>query len=94
MFVGGFLGIFLDNTIPGTAEERGLARSGHHGSGGGSGTTDCYDLPFLKARLENAAFAYLPISPTYSNSVLLNKITPKFVRSLSRKSSSKVAAEA
>ncbi|CAN8001266.1 unnamed protein product [Ixodes pacificus] len=94
MFVGGFLGIFLDNTIPGTAEERGLAGSGHHGSGGRSGTTDCYDLPFLKARLENAAFAYLPISPTYSNSVLLNKITPKFVRSLSRKSSSKVAAEA
>lgn len=93
MFVGGFLGIFLDNTIPGTDEERGLTPGGHHHGGGSGGSTNCYDLPFLKARLENAAFSYLPISPTYSNAALLNKITPQFVRSLSRKST-KLSADA
>ncbi|KAK8776496.1 hypothetical protein V5799_030159 [Amblyomma americanum] len=100
MFVGGFLGIFLDNTIPGTPEERGLGSGGHHGGPGGSGsgdegefTKDCYDLPFLRARLANAAFSYLPISPTYSNAALLQRITPKFVRSLSRRSN-KGASEA
>lgn len=98
MFVGGFLGIFLDNTIPGTPEERGLASGGHHGNVGGSAEAtdspkDCYDLPFLRARLANAAFSYLPISPTYSNAALLQRITPKFVRSLSRKSN-KAANEA
>ncbi|KAH6948888.1 hypothetical protein HPB50_026696 [Hyalomma asiaticum] len=100
MFVGGFLGIFLDNTIPGTPEERGLASGGHHGNVGGAGgadvadsTKDCYDLPFLRARLANAAFSYLPISPTYSNAALLQRITPKFVRSLSRRSN-KAASEA
>lgn len=100
MFVGGFLGIFLDNTIPGTPEERGLGSGGHHGGPGGPGsdgdgeyTKDCYDLPFLRARLANAAFSYLPISPTYSNAALLQRITPKFVRSLSRRSN-KGASEA
>ncbi|KAH7977958.1 hypothetical protein HPB49_004092 [Dermacentor silvarum] len=98
MFVGGFLGIFLDNTIPGTPEERGLASGGHHGNVGGAGgaadsTKDCYDLPFLRARLANSAFSYLPISPTYSNAALLQRITPKFVRSLSRRSN-KAASEA
>ncbi|KAE8613322.1 hypothetical protein XENTR_v10007669 [Xenopus tropicalis] len=48
MFVGGFFGFFLDNTIPGTKEERGLiAWNEAHGE-----TDDCldigevYDLPF------------------------------------------------
>lgn len=96
MFVGGFLGIFLDNTIPGTPEERGLASGGHHRSSGGDedgSSTDCYDLPFLRARLANSAFSYLPISPTYTNAALLHRITPKFVRSLSRRSN-KAASEA
>ncbi|XP_064467307.1 solute carrier family 23 member 1-like [Ornithodoros turicata] len=95
MFVGGVIGIFLDNTIPGTPEERGLV--GHtHGHGHGSEEPhtgkDCYDLPFLRARVQNTAFAYLPISPSFSNAVLLEKITPKFVRSLSRKSKESVPA--
>ncbi|KAM4676318.1 solute carrier family 23 member 1-like isoform 1-T1 [Discoglossus pictus] len=49
MFVGGFLGFFLDNTIPGTKEERGIiAWSEVHGETADecSDIEDVYNLPF------------------------------------------------
>ncbi|XP_003738546.1 solute carrier family 23 member 2 [Galendromus occidentalis] len=50
MFVGGFLGIMLDNTVPGTAEERGLvARRDLEELGHGQyRSTSTYDPPFLE----------------------------------------------
>ncbi|XP_042359835.1 solute carrier family 23 member 2-like [Plectropomus leopardus] len=49
MFVGGFLGFFLDNTIPGSKRERGLSvRDKDHleDSSCTLGTEEVYDLPF------------------------------------------------
>ncbi|XP_069619275.1 solute carrier family 23 member 1-like isoform X2 [Ranitomeya imitator] len=49
MFVGGFLGFFLDNTIPGTKEERGIASWNKINVEAGencSDIEDVYDLPF------------------------------------------------
>ncbi|XP_061668303.1 solute carrier family 23 member 1-like isoform X2 [Syngnathoides biaculeatus] len=48
MFVGGFLGFFLDNTIPGTVRERGLFALDevHLDNSGTMETEDIYNLPF------------------------------------------------
>ncbi|XP_073506309.1 solute carrier family 23 member 1-like isoform X2 [Phyllobates terribilis] len=49
MFVGGFLGFFLDNTIPGTKEERGIAAWNNvngEAEENCSDVEDVYDLPF------------------------------------------------
>ncbi|XP_034018592.1 solute carrier family 23 member 1-like [Thalassophryne amazonica] len=49
MFIGGFLGFCLDNTIPGTKEERGLLsynKIHFQDSTDSSATEDIYDLPF------------------------------------------------
>ncbi|XP_019712019.1 solute carrier family 23 member 1-like isoform X2 [Hippocampus comes] len=48
MFVGGFLGFFLDNTIPGTKSERGLfvTDETHPEASGTLETDDIYNLPF------------------------------------------------
>ncbi|XP_073423613.1 solute carrier family 23 member 1-like isoform X3 [Dendrobates tinctorius] len=49
MFVGGFLGFFLDNTIPGTKEERGIAAWNEvnvEDEENCSDIEDVYDLPF------------------------------------------------
>jgi len=49
MFVGGSIGFVLDNTVPGTDEERGLTRWNKHHSGAGPTSEEvssCYDLPF------------------------------------------------
>ncbi|XP_039981942.1 solute carrier family 23 member 1-like [Xiphias gladius] len=49
MFVGGFLGFFLDNTIPGTKYERGLLSSDKvhlEDSSNTLGAEEVYDLPF------------------------------------------------
>ena len=54
MFVGGFLGFFLDNTIPGTREERGLvAWEAQHGTkqrdSEGSSDLTTYDIPYISS---------------------------------------------
>ncbi|KAL7635456.1 UNVERIFIED_CONTAM: hypothetical protein RMT77_014525 [Armadillidium vulgare] len=79
MFVGGILGLFLDNTIPGSDEERGISKGHAVGSletpernegdltspSGGS----CYDLPvgmdFIK---RNKWCSKIPFIPTYEGS--------------------------
>ncbi|XP_002415299.3 solute carrier family 23 member 1 [Ixodes scapularis] len=74
MFVGGFVGIFLDNTIPGTAEERGLHRWTQHSSGDdsdvatgdGPSEKECYDPPGGAAICNKLPWLrFLPISPSF-----------------------------
>ncbi|XP_053109866.1 solute carrier family 23 member 1-like [Hemicordylus capensis] len=66
MFVGGFLGFLLDNTIPGSKEERGLLawKEGYE-SDDTANTSDVYDLPFGIGSKFCAArwFQYLPMCP-------------------------------
>lgn len=81
MFVSGFLGFILDNTIPGTEEERGLtAWKNQHGSGEAAEekAKHCYDIPFVTPYLEKWKWAkYVPFFPTYQGLFSKNKIHPK-----------------
>ncbi|XP_051264625.1 solute carrier family 23 member 1-like isoform X2 [Dicentrarchus labrax] len=68
MFVGGFLGFFLDNTVPGTKRERGLlAWDKVHVEDSCStlGTEEVYDLPFgITSRLSTQSWVrYVPFCP-------------------------------
>ncbi|CAI5785830.1 solute carrier family 23 member 1-like [Podarcis lilfordi] len=68
MFVGGFLGFILDNTIPGSLEERGLLawKEGYKAESDDTvNTSDVYDLPFGIGSKFCAAdwFQYLPMCP-------------------------------
>ncbi|XP_035247457.1 solute carrier family 23 member 2-like [Anguilla anguilla] len=69
MFVGGSVAFILDNTIPGTPEERGI-RKLKLGSGPGGGELESlrsYDLPFgMDFLRRHRLFQYLPISPTFT----------------------------
>ncbi|XP_025788509.1 solute carrier family 23 member 2 [Puma concolor] len=69
MFVGGCVAFILDNTIPGTPEERGI-RKWKKGVGKGSKSLDgmeSYDLPFgMNIIKKYRCFGYLPISPTFA----------------------------
>ncbi|XP_037090234.1 solute carrier family 23 member 2-like isoform X2 [Pollicipes pollicipes] len=67
MFVGGFLGCVLDNTIPGTDEERGVLRWRQQSAM--SDTTapiTTYDLPFGMSKIRSWNWTrYVPVSPTF-----------------------------
>lgn len=77
MFVGGFVGIFLDNTVPGTPEERGLHGWRKHECGGEDASDDsrpgesvsvkeCYDPPgagFVANKIPVSRF--LPFCPNF-----------------------------
>ncbi|XP_069811824.1 solute carrier family 23 member 1-like [Dendropsophus ebraccatus] len=69
MFVGGFLGCLLDNTIPGTDEERGTSawhKQMHAEKTNGSVGQSCYDLPFVTNYLRRLSWArYIPFLPTF-----------------------------
>ncbi|XP_066449158.1 solute carrier family 23 member 2 [Eleutherodactylus coqui] len=69
MFVGGCVAFILDNTIPGTPEERGI-RKWKRGIGKGGSAAEgmeSYDLPFCMNFLRKyKCFSYLPISPTFA----------------------------
>ncbi|XP_059212897.1 solute carrier family 23 member 1-like [Centropristis striata] len=72
MFVGGFLGFFLDNTIPGTKRERGLStRDKVHleDSSYTLGTEEVYDLPFgITSCLSSQSWIrYVPFCPWKGN---------------------------
>ncbi|CAM9303491.1 unnamed protein product [Lampetra fluviatilis] len=72
-FVGGFLGFVLDNTVPGTVEERGLlawrshGRGDPHGAqGGGEAATRVYDLPLVAPLLRKWTWPRrVPVCPTF-----------------------------
>ncbi|KAK2856462.1 hypothetical protein Q5P01_005197 [Channa striata] len=72
MFVGGFLGFFLDNTIPGTKRERGLIvwdEVDLEDSSNSTETEDMYDLPFgITACLSSQSWVrYIPFCPMKGN---------------------------
>ncbi|XP_060908431.1 solute carrier family 23 member 1-like [Labrus mixtus] len=68
MFVGGFLGFFLDNTIPGTKRERGLLTLEElhlEDSGNTMETEEVYNLPFgITSCLSSQSWVrYVPFCP-------------------------------
>jgi len=67
MFVGGFLGFLLDNTIPGTPEERGLVAWAAQHSTSPLAASECYDLPLVMDWLAGQPWAaYVPCLPTFN----------------------------
>lgn len=86
MFVGGMLGFILDNTVPGTDDERGIIKWRNQLS-----TTETdddtyektYDLPFITPFLRRyKCFSYIPFLPTF-------KVPPKSIFGVRCKSKSK-----
>ncbi|KAL7635606.1 UNVERIFIED_CONTAM: hypothetical protein RMT77_014675 [Armadillidium vulgare] len=69
IFVGGFLGLVLDNTIPGTDEERGLTKWRIEKiSEVENKSSSSFDLPFgMKFFNRTKWSSYIPISPTYKS---------------------------
>ncbi|XP_051508993.1 solute carrier family 23 member 2-like isoform X2 [Myxocyprinus asiaticus] len=66
MFVGGSVAFVLDNTIPGTPEERGIRKMNRGSSGSKRDGMESYDLPFgMDFLRRHRIFQYLPISPTF-----------------------------
>ncbi|XP_058500313.1 solute carrier family 23 member 2 [Solea solea] len=68
MFIGGFLGFVLDNTIPGTDKERGINSWQEKVQDGGKMACDlsCYDIPFCNGIFKRfRCFQYLPFLPSY-----------------------------
>ncbi|XP_041794431.1 solute carrier family 23 member 1 [Chelmon rostratus] len=77
MFIGGFFGFILDNTIPGTDKERGIHSWQDKVRNEGKNTCDqsCYDIPLCIGVLERfRCFQYLPFLPSYKTT---QKRTPK-----------------
>ncbi|KAM6973339.1 solute carrier family 23 member 1 [Aplochiton taeniatus] len=69
MFIGGFLGFVLDNTIPGTEKERGIKSWRKKVQEPGKSCSvdqSCYDVPFCTGSLHRFKyFQYLPFLPSY-----------------------------
>uniref|UniRef100_A0A672TC64 Solute carrier family 23 member 2 n=1 Tax=Sinocyclocheilus grahami TaxID=75366 RepID=A0A672TC64_SINGR len=67
MFVGGSVAFVLDNTIPGTPEERGIHKMNRGNSLSKRNRMESYDLPFgMDFLRRHRIFQYLPISPTFA----------------------------
>ncbi|XP_068459053.1 solute carrier family 23 member 2 [Clinocottus analis] len=68
MFIGGFFGFILDNTIPGTDKERGIKSWRDEVQKGSKNLCDesCYDIPYLNSVFKRfRCFQYLPFLPSY-----------------------------
>lgn len=68
MFIAGFFGFILDNTIPGTDKERGLKCWQEEAQETGAHTCDvsCYDIPYCGWILKRCRWLqYLPFLPSY-----------------------------
>ena len=78
MFVSGFLGFILDNTIPGTDEERGLIKwKNQHENSEGQTDSDHYDIPYLTPYLKNWSWTkYVPFLPTFNGFKPNNQVVP------------------
>lgn len=80
MFVSGALGFFLDNTVPGTPQERGLdkwkAVLNHHQNVDESNQSTCYDLPVGMTLIRRMKWTrFVPCLPTYKG-IRLSNILP------------------
>ncbi|CAD5114783.1 DgyrCDS3826 [Dimorphilus gyrociliatus] len=62
MFVGGVIGFFLDNTVPGSKKERGLLPQSEEEIQ--NDVSSIYDLPFNIGKLSRY-FRYIPICPAF-----------------------------
>ncbi|CAL8260657.1 unnamed protein product [Merluccius merluccius] len=73
MFIGGFLGFVLDNTIPGSEKERGIRSWRKKVQEDGQGhvvNQSCYDIPFCNAIFQRfKCFQYLPFLPSYQKNI-------------------------
>lgn len=68
MFIAGLSGFILDNTIPGTAEERGLVAWNALSNPEGMDTLDtsCYDIPMITKYLNQTKWAkFVPCLPSF-----------------------------
>ncbi|XP_054850265.1 solute carrier family 23 member 1 isoform X2 [Eublepharis macularius] len=68
MFVGGSIAFILDNTIPGTQEERGLIqwKAGAHANSETSINLKSYDFPFGMGMVKNIHWLkYVPVCPVF-----------------------------
>ncbi|XP_013379943.1 solute carrier family 23 member 2-like [Lingula anatina] len=88
MFISGLLGFFLDNTVPGTMEERGIKRWKESLSGNSAavlqGSLKDYDIPFVSAWMRKIkCFKLVPFLPPYDEKNL------QLCRSLFRRIKSK-----
>ena len=63
-FVAGIIGIFLDNTIPGTAKERGLL-AWNSTERFSESDFDVYDIPWLRCVTDLPFMKFCPISPAW-----------------------------
>ena len=63
-FVAGILGIFLDNTIPGTKKERGLL-AWNSTERFSDSDFDVYDIPWLRCVTDLPFMKFCPISPAF-----------------------------
>lgn len=84
MLVGGITGLLLDNTIPGSREERGMLVWNSKAGGTGHSGNHVYDLPFgLKKLSFYKCTKYVPFLPYYESeevsSVELKEVSQKHV---------------
>ncbi|KAK2172433.1 hypothetical protein NP493_959g01036 [Ridgeia piscesae] len=79
MFVGGFVGCVLDNTVPGDLDTRGITAfaghvCAHDGSVAAARVSKAYDMKFLSTRLAKHKFCtHVPFLPTYTGTMTLPK---------------------
>ncbi|XP_054697647.1 solute carrier family 23 member 1 isoform X3 [Grus americana] len=69
MFVGGTIAFILDNTIPGTQEERGLVqwKAGAHSDSAARASLRSYDFPFgMSAVRRSRWLKHVPICPVFT----------------------------
>ncbi|XP_076352597.1 solute carrier family 23 member 1-like [Tachypleus tridentatus] len=87
VFVGGLIAFVLDNSIPGTEEERGLIKWREQGLEQNRSEGDqltwsspsIYDLPFGMNLIKRyKIFKYIPISPTYDQNSLFGSVRSLF----------------
>ncbi|XP_060600865.1 solute carrier family 23 member 2-like, partial [Ruditapes philippinarum] len=81
MFLGGFIGCILDNTIPGTDKERGLLSWRailKDNSENSNHSTEIYKYPYVTKFIKQVkCCSYIPISPTFDKEVRCSCCYPK-----------------
>ena len=85
MAIGGALGFLLDNTLPGTLEERGLKKwrkqytdTSNDSTSNISASIHSYDIPFITGFLQKFRFTkYVPFLPYYGPDVLDTEVGDK-----------------
>ncbi|XP_071816761.1 solute carrier family 23 member 1-like [Apostichopus japonicus] len=69
MFVGGVVGFFLDNTIPGTEQERGISLRELGERSSSTEQSSVYDIPFITKRIRQRPWTrFIPVCPTFGSS--------------------------